>query len=50
MFAHTYADNGECERQNEGAIIFGHFVENLTQKRRAQWEYITHYILGTNYD
>jgi hypothetical protein len=30
MFAHSYTDNGECKRQNEGAIIFGHFVENLT--------------------
>ena len=30
MFAHSYTDNGECKRQNEGAIIFDRFVENLT--------------------
>jgi len=32
IFPHSYTGNGECKRQNEGAIIFGHFVQNLTQK------------------
>jgi hypothetical protein len=36
VFAHSYTDNGECKRQNEGTIIFGHF-ENLTRTRHAQW-------------
>jgi hypothetical protein len=30
-------------------LIFGHFVENLAQKRHAPGEYTTH-ILRTNYD
>jgi hypothetical protein len=28
MCAHSYNDNGECKRRNEGAIIFGHVVKN----------------------
>jgi len=34
----------------KGAIVFGYYVENLTQKICGQWVYTTHNILRTSYD